>query len=205
MGAPRFVLASASPRRRDLLAHLGVTFEVQPADVDEDPGDDTAAEAAERLARRKAAAAAAHAPGAVVIGSDTIVALDGRLLAKPADAAEARSMLRALRGRTHEVLTGVAVASGGRLQSACARTEVVMRPYTDEEIEAWIATGEAFDKAGAYAIQDPVFRPVERLDGCECNVIGLPLWTLRSLLVATGVPGAAPDLERCARCPAREV
>lgn len=203
MGTSRLVLASASPRRRELLVHLGLPFEVRPANVDEDPGDLPPVQAAEDLARRKAAAVAVLEPEAVVVGSDTVVALDGVMFEKPVDTDEARRMLCALRGRTHEVITGVAVAGAGGVRSACTRTEVVMRAYPDEAIEAWIATGQAFDKAGGYAIQDPVFRPVERFEGCECNVVGLPLWTLRELLLLADLEAAMPELERCASCPAR--
>jgi septum formation protein len=200
---PRIVLASASPRRRELLGHLGVTFDVQPADLDETTEERDPALAAEELARRKARAVAAEHPDAVVIGSDTIVVLSGAMLAKPEDAEEARAMLRALCGRAHEVLTGIAVLHGDASASAVERTRVVMREYSDAEIEDWIGTGEPFDKAGGYAIQAPVFRPVDRIDGCECGVIGLPLWALRTALAQVGVETPPPDVERCGACPAR--
>ena len=199
----RIILGSGSPRRRELLAHLGVTFEVHPADVDEDTAELDPSRAAAELAVRKASVVAAEYPDATVIGSDTIVALDVRMLGKPADAGEAREMLRALRGREHEVLTGVAVIRGGHSHSAVERAVVRMRDYTDVELEAWIESGGAWDKAGAYASQDPVFHPTASIEGCACSVIGLPLWALRRLLGNAGIQTAPPDLERCATCPAR--
>lgn len=198
------VLASGSPRRRELLAALGVPFEVDPADVDETSAERDPVRLAESLALLKARAVARRRPGDIVIGSDTVVALDGRLLGKPADAAEARAMLHTLRGRAHEVVTGVAVvALGGREAVTHSRTVVVMRQYLDAECDAFIARGEPFDKAGGYAIQDAAFRPVARIDGCECGVIGLPLWTLTPLLHEVGADVSAPALDRCAECPAR--
>jgi septum formation protein len=202
----QFVLASASPRRRELLASLGVPFTVRAADVPEPlVADVPPAAQAEALALAKARAVAADG-AAVVLGADTIVVLDDRPLGKPADAREARAMLRGLRARPHEVVTGLAVvAPDGTVRTAHAATQVHMRAYDDDEIEAYIASGDPFDKAGAYAIQHPDFRPVARVEGCYCNVIGLPLWTARRLLAATA-PGLAtrpPDRtwQRCAACP----
>ncbi len=198
------VLASASPRRRELLAALGVPFEIDPADVDETSAERDPARLAESLALLKARAVARRRPGDIVIGSDTVVALDGRLLGKPADAPEARAMLHALRDRAHEVVTGVAVVAPGGIEVvAHERTAVVMRAYSDAECEAFIARGEPFDKAGGYAIQDAAFRPVARIEGCECGVMGLPLWTLARLLRGAGIGGGDPALDRCAGCPAR--
>ncbi|MEX2229676.1 MAG: Maf family protein, partial [Dehalococcoidia bacterium] len=199
----RVVLASASPRRRELIAALGVAFAVQPADVSEATVERDPVRVAEGLALRKARAVAELlAGGSVVIGSDTVVAVDGRILGKPADAREARAMLAALRARDHEVVTGVAVIARDRAAADHSRTAVRMRAYADAEVDAYVATGSPFDKAGGYAIQDEAFHPVERCDGCECGVIGLPLWTLRRLLrVAAAVRADAPALARCARCP----
>lgn len=199
MSTPRLVLASASPRRRELLASLGLPFDVVPSEVDEDSEERDPVRLARLLARRKAEAVAAERPKALVIGSDTVVALDGALLGKPADAAEAREMLRALRGRTHEVVTGVAVALGGRVAVDHGHTGVRMRDYTDAEIEAFIASGSPFDKAGGYAIQDPAFAPVERFEGCRCNVIGLPVGVLRALLARFEVETTAPAID-CPVC-----
>ncbi len=204
MNAPaRLVLASGSPRRRELLAALSVPFEIDVSNVDESTASPDPVEVARSLAERKARAVASRRPGDVVIGSDTVVALDGRVLGKPADADEARAMLAALRGRSHQVVTGVAVALGGAVTTAHTATTVTMRPYRDEEIEAFIATGSPFDKAGGYAIQDSAFAPVAALEGCECGVIGLPLWTLHDLLQRTGIEASPPALDRCAACPAR--
>lgn len=196
------ILASASPRRRELLAALGVTFEVLPSEVDESTDERDPARVTELLAARKAEAVARLAtmpPGAVVIGSDTVVVLDGHILGKPRDASEARGMLGLLRAREHEVFSGVAIATGGRVLSDHARTAVHMRSYSDEEVEAFIATGSPFDKAGGYAIQDEAFAPVERFEGCRCNVVGLPLATLRGLLASIGVRTARPTVE-CPVC-----
>lgn len=204
---PRLVLASASPRRRELLTALGMPFAVRAADVPEElPPQVPAASLAEELALAKARAVAREEPDALVLGADTIVVLDGQPLGKPADAEEARQMLRALRGRAHEVVTGVAVVAPEHVARVDhARTLVHMRCYTDSEVEAYIASGDPFDKAGAYAIHHPEFRPVARIEGCYCNVVGLPLWTVRRLLAAAapGLPVSRPDtvFPRCSACP----
>lgn len=198
------VLASASPRRRELLAALGVAFEIDPADIDETSTERDPVRLAETLALSKARAVAARHPGDVVIGSDTVVAVDGRLLGKPADAAEARTMLDLLRGRAHEVVTGVAVVAPDGLEAvAHGRTAVVMREYEAAERDEFIARGEPYDKAGGYAIQDTAFHPAAGIVGCECGVMGLPLWTLRRLLQDAGIEAGTPALDRCAGCPAR--
>lgn len=199
------VLASASPRRLELLSALGLPFAVDPAGVDEASAESNPVRLAETLALAKARAVASRRPADAVLGCDTVVALDGRLLGKPADAAEARAMLHALRGRAHEVVTGVAAVSATRDIEVVGhqRTSVVMRAYTDAECEAFIARGEPFDKAGGYAIQDVEFHPVERIDGCACGVMGLPLWTARRLLAHVGVEAAPPALDRCSGCPDR--
>jgi MAF protein len=207
------VLASASPRRRELLGALGVPFSVRPSNIGEAFVEGRpVVDQAEALALSKAAAGQAvrQAPGfpngpAVVLGADTVVVLDAVPLGKPGDAEEARRMLRSLRGRPHEVITGVAVVCGAGQQTAHAATMVHMRHYTDAEIDAYIAGGDPFDKAGAYAIQHAGFAPVERIDGCYCNVMGLPLWTVRRLL-AYVVPDLATrppsdTYTRCAACP----
>ena len=196
---PSIVLASASPRRRELLAALGVAFEVVPSHVDETTDEGDPAVVAELLGQRKAEAVAASHPDALVIGSDTVVVLDGRILGKPGDAAEARGMLTSLRGRSHQVVTGVAVALDGRVLSDHDRTVVHMRDYDDAAIEAFIASGSPFDKAGGYAIQDDAFAPVARFEGCRCNVVGLPLATLRGLLAQFGVRTERPAVD-CPVC-----
>lgn len=184
----KLVLASGSPRRRQLLADLGVTYDVQAADIDETlQPDEKPLTAARRLALAKATAVAAE--GLTVIGADTLVVLDGAPLGKPKDADEARSMLLRLRNRPHEVVTGVAVVvDASRSFQAHATTGVVMRPYTDGDIDAYIASGEPFDKAGAYAVQDPTFKPVRQWNGCYCNIVGLPLALTGGLLLQAAYP-----------------
>lgn len=197
------VLASASPRRRELLAALGLPYLVDPANIDESSDERDPVRLAEALALSKAQAVAGRRSEDMVIGSDTVVALDGQLLGKPADDAEARTMLDALRGRAHEVVTAVALVGPGIEVVAHSRTAVVMREYTEAERDAFIARGEPFDKAGGYAIQDVAFHPVARIEGCECGVMGLPLWTLSRLLRDAGLEVSGPALDRCAACPAR--
>ena len=193
------ILASASPRRRELLPALGLDFDIRPADLDEASEEPDPARRASRLALRKAHALAAAHPAAAVIGADTIVALDGRTLGKPSDAEEATAMLTALRGRTHEVVTAVAVVSGGRTAAEAVTTAVTMRDYADDEIARYVARGEPLDKAGGYAIQDPELAPAASIDGCRCAVIGLPLWTLRTLLAAAAAIEAQPPGPRSLR------
>jgi septum formation protein len=201
----RVVLASASPRRRELLAAILDRFEVRPADVDESFSDGPR-EAAARLALAKAEAVLQHDPGALVIGSDTIVADERTTYGKPADAAGAEAMLRALRGRAHLVLTGVAVATGGWAPLVAVSEAVVeMAPLSDEAIAAYVASGRPLDKAGAYAIQDEDVPTVAACHGCYCAVMGLPLWRTRDLLAEFGVLAREPHevFPRCAACPER--
>ena len=205
MAQPTPLLASASPRRRELLAALGLEFVVSPTNVDESSEEPDPQRRASQLALRKARAGAVAHPGAPVIAADTIVVLDGRVLGKPDGAAEAAAMLGSLRGRRHQVVSAVAVASEGREAVEAATTAVTMRDYGDEEIARFIARGEPFDKAGGYAVQDAEFAPAASVDGCLCAVIGLPLWTVRDLLASVAhIEVAPPVLERCAACPLRE-
>lgn len=185
---PRMVLASGSPRRLDLLRRLGIDPVVRPADVDEStlPGE-APTEHVARLARDKALAVA-RGDDDLVIAADTEVVLDRTVLGKPAHAAEARTVLRALSGRTHLVLTGVHVLHGDREASAVEVTEVRFRDLGDDEIEAYIVTGEPFDKAGGYGIQGAGGMFVERIDGSDTNVVGLPLATVVRLAAQVGVP-----------------
>jgi MAF protein len=221
------VLASASPRRRALIAHLGLPVEYREADVPEDPAPgERPAETALRLACEKVRKVAGPSPlplgegigrspegetsssplpsregsqgvRSVVVGGDTVVVADGRILGKPADDDEARAMLRDLRGREHQVITGVCLLD---LASRCITTEAVetrvwMRDYSDEEIERYVRSGSPLDKAGAYGIQDESFHPVERIEGCYLNVVGLPLCAVARGLRTLGheVPGYPPD------------
>lgn len=196
------ILASASARRRELLETLGLPFEVQIADVDESAEGDPRT-VARLLAERKVRAIAAEAPHAVVLGGDTVVAVDGVLLGKPADADAARAMLVLLRGRQHTVCSGVAVATAHVVRSEVSCSTVTMRRYTDAELETWLARPDPYDKAGGYAIQDPDFAPASAVDGCPCSVIGLPLWRANDLLTDAGLQASEPKIDRCARCPER--
>lgn len=166
------LLASASPRRRDLLQACGLTFEVFSPDVDETPlRGETPSALVRRLALLKAAAARERFPGHVVIAADTTVALNGRSLGKPRDAAEARRMLRALSGKTHFVHTGFCVDTRARVVT----TRVTFRKLSRADIDRYVASGECFDKAGAYAIQGVGAALVARVSGSYTNVIGLPV------------------------------
>jgi septum formation protein len=200
----RVVLASGSPRRRELLAAVVADFEVAAANIDEPLGDDALADAV-GLATAKAEHIARERPGQIVVAADTVVFDEGALYGKPVEAEEARAMLRTLAGKSHRVVTGVAVAVDGRVQSDASVSTVTMRALTDPEIDAYVATGSPLDKAGAYAIQDDEFGLVESLDGCYCNVVGLPLWRLRTLLDRAGAPSADPGatFDRCQLCPDR--
>lgn len=187
---PHLVLASGSPRRRELLARLGVPFVIVTADVAEDPQpDETPAAMAQRLSQDKARAVAARCPGALVLACDTVVALGDTIMGKPQDAPEAACMLRQLRGRRHQVLTAVtALNTLDRKEfTTCSITDVWMRSYTDDEIAAYVATGDPLDKAGAYAIQHAGFHPVALLDGCYSGVMGFPLAHVVEALQAEGV------------------
>ena len=186
---PRLVLASASPRRRELLRALCPHFEVTPSEVDEALPPGPPATAAALLALRKARAVAAGRRDGVVLGADTLVVIDGEVLRKPADAADARRMLRRLRAREHQVVTGVAVvdAATGREAADAVVSRVHMADYPEAAIDAYVAGGEPLDKAGAYAIQGEGGALVARLDGSWSNVVGLPVEATRALLEAFGV------------------
>jgi septum formation protein len=193
--ARSLILASGSPRRRALLATLGLPFSVVVSDVAEDLDPAlTPAEQAVTLAERKARAVAAGIPRGLVLGADTIVVLDGEILGKPGDNADARRMLRRLSGRPHEVITGVALvdAATGASRSAAVTSTVHMRPLTDEAIVAYVATGEPRDKAGAYAIQGRGAALIDRHEGSFTNVVGLPLDEVAALLRDAGLSAASP-------------
>lgn len=180
-GAPQsFVLASGSPRRKQLLAQLGLTFTVRPADLDEAvrPGEAPAAYV-ERLARAKAAAV----EGAIVLAADTTVAVGAEILGKPGDAADARRMLGLLSGREHSVFTGIATKSHARV----VQTRVWFRRLSAAEIDWYVASPEPYDKAGGYAVQGLAAAFIERLDGSPTNVIGLPLPETLELLATAGL------------------
>jgi len=186
------ILASASPRRSELLRNAGIPFKVEPAHVPELAlAKELPLDYAKRLARDKARAVFARHPDNVVLGADTIVVADEHLLEKPRNDADAARMLRLLSGRTHQVITGVCLVAPGLEQTEAEITEVRFSPVTDAEIAACIATGEPMDKAGAYAIQGLASRWVERIDGCYFNVVGLPVprvyRMIRKLVVETGI------------------
>lgn len=188
MTTPRIVLASQSPRRRELLRLIGIPHDVAPADIDETQLPDESPTAhAERLAREKALTIAKAMPDAVVIGSDTIVVLDGVVLGKPIDDADAARMLRLLSGRTHTVHTAVAIARGDRVVAALESVEVTFRPLSDAQIASYVATREPMDKAGAYGIQGYGATIVERVHGDFFAVMGLALGVVVELLRALGV------------------
>lgn len=197
----RLILASASPRRRELLALFGLPFEAMASQVEERraPGE-PARDYALRLSREKALAVARLIDGAaLILASDTVVVDGEAVLEKPASAEEARAMLRQLRGRVHRVYSAITVLKQpeGRLFSEAPGSPVWMRSYSDEEIEAYIASGDPFDKAGAYAIQHPEFRPVQDFSHCFANVMGLPLCHLSRLLHAAGLDFPADIASEC--------
>jgi septum formation protein len=170
------VLASASPRRQELLRNARIAFEVVPANINEDSLPSEPAKAyAERLAREKAEAIAQKRPHDAVLGADTVVVIDHKILGKPVDAADAARMLRLLSGRTHHVITGVCLAISGHNEVASETTAVTMSEISEDEIAAYIATGEPMDKAGAYAIQGIASRWIPRIEGDYSNVVGLPV------------------------------
>ncbi len=185
---PSVILASQSPRRRDLLNLIGIAHTVRPADIDESllPGE-TPVACVERLARAKAHRVAPEAPHAVVIAADTIVVVDDRILNKPVDVADATAMLMGLEGRAHAVYTAVCVIRGAREAAGVERADVWFRSMTRSEIAAYIATGEPMDKAGAYGIQGYGATIVERVDGDFFAVVGLPLVRLTRLLREIGL------------------
>ena len=185
MKVRRLILASASPRRRELLEQAGFTFEVHPAHVNEDPSpNEDPITYVVRLARDKAQTifTELNDPEAIVLGADTTVTLNGHILAKPEDASDAARMLRMLSGRTHRVITGVAVATAIGTEVAAEATGVQFVTLSDEEIAAYIATGEPMDKASAYGIQGLAAKWIPRVEGCYFNVVGLPLALVSSML-----------------------
>lgn len=185
---PEVILASASPRRRELLTLVGIAHRVVPSNFDETMlGDEAPGAHALRLASSKAATVARDHQSAVVIGADTVVVLDGAVLGKPATPESARDMLRRLNGRSHTVVTAVAVTYHGQAVQAAEEVEVTFRRLSDDEMDAYVATGEGMDKAGAYGIQGFGATIVERIDGDFFAVMGLPLVRLIALLGEVGL------------------
>jgi len=202
-GMTRFILASSSPRRRELFALLNASFDIALADVDETPRDGEApAQMVARLSQAKASAVARQLTvldGAIIIAADTTVSLDSVSLGKPVDRADAQRILRALRGRTHQVHTALTLLDThtDHLLTDVATTDVPMRDYSDDEIAAYIASGDPLDKAGAYAIQHNGFHPVAEMRGCFANVMGLPLCHLARALRAFGLEPPADVPATC--------
>ena len=186
----RLILASGSPRRRELISLLGVPFVIRAANVDERQVDgESPAEMVVRLSQAKARSIGNVRRDELVIAADTVVALDGQVLGKPAGPDEAAQMLRLLRGRLHHVYSGISAwhPAGGRLATELADSAVWMRGYSDDEIARYVDSGDPLDKAGAYAIQHPAFDPVARVEGCWLSVMGFPLCHLGRALAQFGV------------------
>ncbi len=182
-----FILASGSPRRRELLQQIGALFRVEVSEAEELSQAESPAELVRLNAAAKAKAVAREHPGEAVLGADTVVALEGKIYGKPRDAAEACSMLAALSGRRHEVLTGIAWVSGGQTFSEAVSTQVQFGELTAEEISRYVATGEPLDKAGAYALQGGAAVFIEGIEGSYSNVVGLPLYRTALLAKKAGV------------------
>ena len=181
------ILASASPRRADLLRAADIPFVVETADVDETPRENKPPEAyVLRVARDKAFTVDRRKPGNLILAADTTVVVCGQILGKPASDDEAKTMLKSLSGRVHDVLTGVVIREAAREWAAVVKTEVRFLPLTDSEINWYIASGEPRDKAGAYAIQGRASRFIDRIDGSYSNVVGLPVATVCDLLRQAG-------------------
>jgi septum formation protein len=199
---PALILASGSPRRRELLVLLGLSFVVRPADVLElNHVGESPHQMVLRLSQDKARAAVAQAQDGLIVTADTTVALDGRVVGKPVDAADAVAILRSLRARQHTVFSGVTVLDpiSGWTRSEVAASTVWMRNYNDQEIAAYVASGDPLDKAGAYAIQYLDFSPVARIEGCYSNVMGLPLCHLYRLLREGRFAPASTPVAACNR------
>ena len=202
---PSIILASGSQRRREIIGALDATVEIVPSGIDERPAspDEQAEDYVASIASDKALAVALNLRSdALVVGADTSVVLDERILGKPEDEAEALEMLTALRGRPHRVVTAVTVARDGMATSSVTSSEVAMREYSDDEMQAFIESGEPFDKAGGYAIQDGGFAPVSALNGCYLNVVGFPLCEVMRLMTEVGANvGLKQEWRAPERCP----
>ena len=208
----RVVLASGSPRRQEIMEALALTLEQVTPEGEEGPphDDETPHQFTLRLSLEKARRVVGQAGQVVVLGADTVVVLDGKVLGKPASNAEAARMLQMLRGRVHTVVTGVTALDGrsGRWLSATKSTDVKMRRYSDDELMSYVASGDPLDKAGGYAVQHEGFHPAEDIQGCYLNVVGLPLCEVVDLLDGLAVQARLrPDWqipERCGPCPLAE-
>jgi septum formation protein len=181
--APMLILASQSPRRREILERAGIPFKVEAAGVPEEPSP---GESAENYVRRLSREKAEAVPGELVLGADTVVVVDAQILEKPADAADARRMLRKLSGRAHTVLTGVCLKYGAEFYSDVSETSVYFSALSDSELDAYVASGEPKDKAGAYAIQGLASKFIPKIEGDYFNVVGLPITLVYELLKRAG-------------------
>jgi len=201
---PAVILASASPRRRELLQRICGEFRVEASGIEEVLAGAPTAEAVAEVALAKARAVAGRVGEGVVLGADTVVVIDGEALGKPAGPDAARAMLRRLRGRPHEVITGVAVvdAASGRSEVTAVRTRVLMASVPDADLDAYVSSGEPLDKAGGYGIQGDGGALVAGFAGSYSNVVGLPLLATATLLNAFGVPVTWPRQDPAARPPA---
>jgi len=204
----QLVLASGSPRRRRFVEALCIPFTVRAAEINEDPlPDETPTEMVIRLSKEKARVAAAQSADAeeIIIAADTIVVLDGRIMGKPADVDEAVAMLHRLRGRWHRVLTGLTVwdKEKNRIVIQVSEADVRMRDYSDDEIVGFIARGEAMDKAGAYSLQDKIFKPAAEVIGCYAGVMGFPLCHLWRALRELGNPPMRQAVVACSEVTGR--
>ena len=194
-GQYKLTLASGSPRRAEILSSAGLEFDIAPAKIDEDAflvGSEDLRRAVQDLALAKAKSIAGGRLGEYVLGADTIVVLDGVVLGKPESADQAHAMLRSLSGKSHEVITGVAIInSAGEPHTNYVSTSVTFRSLDDDEIANYVSSGSPFDKAGGYGIQDSSFAPVASYDKCYLNVVGLPMCATSELLEQSGfsVPG----------------
>lgn len=201
-GPSTIILASASPRRKVLLDSLNVPYTVLPSNTTEDLGEPVAdpAELVRRLSESKAVAVGevlrTSVADAVIIGSDTVIVLDSTILGKPRDAAHAQLTLRRLRNRTHQAITGITILRlpTGAMDTSSVSTDVLMRDYSDREIDDYVATGEPLDKAGSYGIQALGHVLVRSIAGCYTNIVGLPLCELTFMLSKTGLPLTFPEV-----------
>lgn len=188
--AKPIILASASPRRKELLTNIGLKFQVIPSSIEENPGEAFSYEKIEQVAREKAMDVVGKVDyPAIIIGSDTVVTIDNKILGKPEDENDAFNMLRLLSGRTHKVVSAIAVhdSETGKTKTASVTSEVEFRELTDREIRAYINTGEPFDKAGAYAIQGKAGTFVRAIKGCYSNIVGISVFKLAEMLKEFGI------------------
>ena len=198
------ILASGSPRRSELIRALDISVDVIPSDTEEPlpRARESAGKYVRRLALMKAMNVAAKYPGGSVIGADTVVVFQGRVIGKPSNDIEATRTLESLRGTTHSVVTGIALVTPDTMETSWLSTDIVMRDYLDSEIASYVKSGEPFDKAGGYAVQDPEFHPAKVIEGCYLNVVGFPLCEVMIVLQRGGINLSIKDgWIRPALCP----